>query len=445
MRGQIQCPVCGDWENMGYVVLVNPMRNLELQLPYMALHFMEKGYFSYGSSDAFERVDIDTLKRVIYPFDPEHMLPVENDLDDDGISNVYEDSLWMGYSADTEDYDNNGIIDGPQIAEELIRLFPKLNETPDGIHSHVKYKLTWGSEHCQICGSTHNMGTVEITNPENNRKYEMPILALHAMAHGSFAYDGTVHPDSMVDVIKLYRAMKTHALLITNDSDNDGLTDEEETYFGLNPEKIDSDNNGIGDAKSLALVFADSIKSLPDEVSSTHSYIEYLDMDGVHLCSVCGEKIPMGIMKIYNPLINTIDPLEISYYAFHFLECGSFSCEGADNRRIDPINVAVYLNNLPTDINIKGNNIPLKFELEQNYPNPFNASTKIRYSLNEDSQIDLSVYNLIGEKVAVLYEGIQNKGVHNLTFDADKLSSGIYIYQLKSAGQILSKKMILTK
>ena len=446
MRGQIQCPACGDWVNMGYVHIVNPMRNLEIELPYMALHFMENGYFSYGSNEAFTRVDIDTLKRILFPYNPDHRIPIENDLDGDGISNVYEDSLWMGYSAETEDYDNNGIIDGPQIAEELIRLFPKLKETNDGIHSYVKFKPTWGTENCQICGSIHNMGTVEITNPENNRKYEVPFLALHAMAHGSFAYNGEVHPDTTADVVKLCRAMKTHTLFIANDSDSDGLTDEEEDYFGLNSEKMDSDNDGVTDAKNLALIFADSIKFLPTEVSTTHSYIEYLDMDGVHLCSVCGKEIPMGIMKIYNPHINTIDPLEISYYAFHFLQCGSFAREGAENGRIDPIKLAEYLNNIAMDINTNDkNNFPAEFTLEQNYPNPFNATTKIQYRLNKAVKIELNIFNLTGEKVAVLFNGKQDKGIHTLTFNAENLSSGIYIYQLKSEGRSIAKKMLLTK
>ncbi len=446
LRGEIQCPVCGDPVNMGYVKIVNPLRNLAIELPYMALHFMESGYFSYGSNEAFTRVDIDTLKRILFPYDPDHRIPIEDDLDGDGIANVYEDSLWMGYSTETEDYDNNGIIDGPQIAEELIRLFPKLKESPDGIHSHIKYNLFYGIENCQICGSIHNMGTVEITNPENDRKYEIPFLALHAMAHGSFAYNGEVHPDSTVDVVKLYRALKTHTLFIANDSDNDGLTDEEEVYFGLDHEKMDSDNDGITDAKDLAFMFVDSIKSLPTEVSTTHSYIEYLDMDGIQLCSVCGDEIPMGVMKIYNPPSNTIEPLEISYYAFHFLQCGSFAHEGADEGRIDPIKLTKYLNNIAMDINTNDkNNFPAEFTLDQNYPNPFNATTKIQYRLNKAVKIELNIFNLTGEKVAILFNGKQDKGIHTLTFNAENLSSGIYIYQLKSEGRSIAKKMLLTK
>ena len=446
MRGVIQCQACGNWINMGFVTIVNPLRNLEMELPYMALHYMENGYFSYGGNDTFNRVEIDTLKSILFPYDPEHMIPVENDLDGDGLSYVDEDSLWLAYTAEESDFDNDGIMDGPQIAEELIRLFPKLKESSDGIHSHVKYNLVYGIENCQICGSTHNMGTVEIFNPENNRHYEIPYLALHSMAHGCFSYDGDVHSNERVDVIKLIRAMKTHMLFISADTDDDGLTDEEEAYFGFAPEKMDSDNDGISDGKKLAITFADSIKLLPTEPKTSQSYIEYLDMDGVQLCSVCGQDIPMGIIKIYNPLINTIDPMEISYYAFHFLECGSFAYEGADQGRIDPIKLAEYMNNLPTDIDRENNNkIPASFILEQNYPNPFNSSTSIRYILDKESLIELTVFNLLGEKIATIYNGKQNMGVHTISFNAEGLPSGIYIYQLISADHTISKKMILTK
>ena len=206
-RGMIQCPKCGESIVMGYISVVNPRRQLTMDISYLGLHFMGNGFFSYGDDDQFERVNIDTLRRILYPFDLAHLLPVSGDSDGDGLTDAEEDSLFLGYTAEMRDSDGDGVPDGAQIAEDLTRLFPKLKETPDNIHSHLNFKLVYGLENCQVCGSTHNMGTVEIINPENKRTCEIPIISLHALAHGSFAYDGTEHVNGRLNAVNLVRTI----------------------------------------------------------------------------------------------------------------------------------------------------------------------------------------------------------------------------------------------
>ncbi|NQT26108.1 T9SS type A sorting domain-containing protein [candidate division KSB1 bacterium] len=95
---------------------------------------------------------------------------------------------------------------------------------------------------------------------------------------------------------------------------------------------------------------------------------------------------------------------------------------------------------------IKNNtNIPLSYDLYQNYPNPFNPTTVISYQLSAVSEVDLSVYNLIGQKVATLVSGKQNIGLHQLEWDASGFASGVYYYRIKAGKFIDVKKMILTK
>jgi hypothetical protein len=86
-----------------------------------------------------------------------------------------------------------------------------------------------------------------------------------------------------------------------------------------------------------------------------------------------------------------------------------------------------------------------KFELSQNYPNPFNPSTQIKYSVPHNSYITLKVFNLLGQEVASLFEGIQQPGDYEATFDGSMLSSGMYLYQLKSDNFIETKKTMLLK
>jgi hypothetical protein len=88
---------------------------------------------------------------------------------------------------------------------------------------------------------------------------------------------------------------------------------------------------------------------------------------------------------------------------------------------------------------------PVLFSLEQNYPNPFNPSTSIKYSVPESGNIRLSVYNIVGEEVAVLVNGFSQAGSFEVTFDASNLSTGVYLYKLQSANSVQTKKMILLK
>ena len=88
---------------------------------------------------------------------------------------------------------------------------------------------------------------------------------------------------------------------------------------------------------------------------------------------------------------------------------------------------------------------PTVYSLEQNYPNPFNPSTTIRYSIPEDGFVKLAVYNLLGEEVTTLVNGVQQAGVYDVQFNASSLASDVYIYKLEASGFISQKKLVLMK
>jgi hypothetical protein len=86
------------------------------------------------------------------------------------------------------------------------------------------------------------------------------------------------------------------------------------------------------------------------------------------------------------------------------------------------------------------------FALNQNYPNPFNPSTAITFTLAQDGYTTLKVYDILGREVVTLVNGEMKAGVQNsVTFDASKLSSGIYFSRLESSGQVQMKRMIVIK
>lgn len=90
-------------------------------------------------------------------------------------------------------------------------------------------------------------------------------------------------------------------------------------------------------------------------------------------------------------------------------------------------------------------NAPLVYELAQNYPNPFNPTTKIVYSIPVQAQVELKIYNVVGQEVATLVNEVQKAGVHNAKFTSTNLASGIYFYRLVAGDFTSVKKMVLLK
>lgn len=88
---------------------------------------------------------------------------------------------------------------------------------------------------------------------------------------------------------------------------------------------------------------------------------------------------------------------------------------------------------------------PAKLVLYQNSPNPFNPTTEIKFALPKNSNVELSIYNMLGEKVKTLANGMMNAGEHKVSFNASNLSSGVYFYKLTTDNYSSVRKMILTK
>ena len=96
------------------------------------------------------------------------------------------------------------------------------------------------------------------------------------------------------------------------------------------------------------------------------------------------------------------------------------------------------------DVKSRGN-APLLYNLYQNYPDPFNPSTTISFSLPKASNVKLTIFNVLGQKVAALADKFMEAGVYNIKFDAAHFSSGVYFYRLEAGKFISQKKMILLR
>ncbi|MCB0265634.1 MAG: T9SS type A sorting domain-containing protein, partial [Calditrichaeota bacterium] len=96
-------------------------------------------------------------------------------------------------------------------------------------------------------------------------------------------------------------------------------------------------------------------------------------------------------------------------------------------------------------IDEKDAGIPGEIELFQNYPNPFNPTTEIKFSLNSAANVRLSIFNILGQEIAVLANEKLPAGVYSRRWDARKFASGVYFYVLKSGNATQSKKMVLMR
>jgi len=89
------------------------------------------------------------------------------------------------------------------------------------------------------------------------------------------------------------------------------------------------------------------------------------------------------------------------------------------------------------------------FTLEQNYPNPFNPETKIRFSLSEPRYTTLKIFDVLGNEIITLVDGVETQGIHEVIFNTNlnaknrHLNSGVYFYQLSSESSIQTRKMLL--
>jgi photosystem II stability/assembly factor-like uncharacterized protein len=96
-------------------------------------------------------------------------------------------------------------------------------------------------------------------------------------------------------------------------------------------------------------------------------------------------------------------------------------------------------------INSNNSNLPSAYALHQNYPNPFNPATKISFSIPAAGNTELRIYDLLGNETAEVMSSYLTAGTYDYTFNAENLSSGIYIYKLTSGLYSASRKMILVK
>ncbi len=174
---------------------------------------------------------------------------------------------------------------------------------------------------------------------------------------------------------------------------------------------------------------------------------------------VYGYRADTTFARLYDPQNDSLianvgeaidDKQEESHYFFTPLYIGARAPNSRlFNGLIDNIEIYNYVpvEYLPKTVDKKEptDNVPRQISLHENYPNPFNPTTQIEFSLPQAADVNLTVYDVLGRRVATLVDGKRQAGKHSVSFDASNLSSGVYLYRLRADGVNKSRKMLLVK
>lgn len=187
MDGVEQCEVCGITLNMGHAELVNPLEQVSVQVPFVALHTLAHGGLVYDGSYNEGRLLPTVLRTVLNGSGTSHWLPVTDDADSDGMQAPEE--LAFGMDPDDPDENENGIPDGRELAQSLAAQVQNLPSGPLPDQTYFIDHHANGIYNCLVCGEGINMGFREIVDPVEDRSLSVPFSNLHYMAHGSFGTD----------------------------------------------------------------------------------------------------------------------------------------------------------------------------------------------------------------------------------------------------------------
>ncbi len=142
--------------------------------------------------------------------------------------------------------------------------------------------------------------------------------------------------------------------------------------------------------------------------------------------------------------VSALDPSNQAFSRLDIINCSSSrSTFYVDNLQL--VQIPSSSNKVSTGIQSAVAQLPKNLMLEQNYPNPFNPSTTINFVLPSDSHVTLQVYNVLGQEVATLANGIFQAGMHAVVWNPGGLASGIYIYRIETDKGSTSKRMVYLK
>lgn len=211
----------------------------------------------------------------------------------------------------------------------------------------------------------------------------------------------------------------------------------------------DSKTGNYGPNENASLTLKGTIdlsKSTSPVLTFWHKYDMYPAYDACYVEISTDRGFNWSTLKYY---VNTnsswvLEQIDLSSYVkdtikIRFRLYSNSDAGYGDGWYIDDVNIS--------DLNsfVKDEIIPSKFALSQNYPNPFNPSTTIEYSIPHRQHVSLKIYDVLGEELETLVNGIEDAGNKSVQWNAKVFPSGVYFYRLQAGSFTQTKKLVLMK
>jgi outer membrane protein assembly factor BamB len=228
--------------------------------------------------------------------------------------------------------------------------------------------------------------------------------------------------------------------------------------YVLNPDGSNCDNFpvplGFGVVSSPAISDIDNDGSPDMTFGDMYFHLHAVNMSGDELPNF---PITLSGAMFSSPMVADIDgdnDLDIIIGTSTSLAVIDYKAESRANNfwnmfRGNPQRTANYASGFYSDVEQPpadaGQLMPLEFSLSPNYPNPFNPSTTLSFSLNQPASVTLTIWNVLGQKVATVLDARQDAGWHRIRFDASSLGSGVYFARLQVQNRTQIQKMVLVR
>ena len=214
---------------------------------------------------------------------------------------------------------------------------------------------------------------------------------------------------------------------------SEGVALKEVTWEGTRTEYFDLKIANIENDKNLVV-----IGMLPQMTPKFKPDLAAGDMDSKPIANLVFEVLDPTVKEITLKAVQLKNPDHSLQFVYHEID-GAGNITGLRVERPDFQSVTFSLSGS------EPGNLPTEYSLSQNYPNPFNPSTQIKFALPEQTRVNLTVFNVLGQKVVTLVDQDMDAGEHTVTFDADQYGSGVYFYRLATDNFRETKKMVLLK
>jgi len=338
-RGLETCVVCGELVNMGQLEVVHPLENQSVTIPYVAKHYLDHGSLSYQGSLHTGRLNPKLLQFLITTSGLGHFLSESPNLDtdQDGLRN-WEEPVFST-DPNQSDSDQDGVFDSIDIARDLrtqVLSLPRTHSPEDGPKDRpfAIFLEMDGYEFCPACGEQVVMEDWTVIHPVSGLSLRFGSMGLHYLRHGGFRWAGGYAGEGRIDPRQLHAVLtgegNGHPVPAQPDADGDGLTTAEEARHGCDPNRTDTDGDGVPDGVDLAYGLWEMIEALPVEEDPEGYRIDHW-LRGLVNCPVCGAAVNMGTVEIVHPRRKL--RLELSYLDLHGLQHGALA--RLDGPRLD--------------------------------------------------------------------------------------------------------------